>query len=221
MARYANEGVRCSLYCATDGDAGRTSGILVSSPAELGVLRRQELRDACATLGIASVEFGGHPDGRLSRAEPAVVVGQIVGFLRRERPDVVITFGPEGAPTQHSDHRAICALATSAFLLAGTESAYPEQRDDGLRPHRPARLCYVTWPHPAAGDLYPTIGQPTHIPVDVRQWNPAKRAAYAAHRSQQQHRANFDRHAIADDECYFVMTGPPAPRSARDLFAGI
>ena len=46
LARYAGEGVRCSLYCATDGDAGRSSGIPVSSRAELGALRRRELHAA-------------------------------------------------------------------------------------------------------------------------------------------------------------------------------
>ena len=59
--------------------------------------------------------------------DPDIVIGEIVALLRRERPDVVITFGPEGAPTQHRDHRAISRLATAAFLLAGTASAFPEQ----------------------------------------------------------------------------------------------
>ena len=36
IARYASEGVRYSLYCATDGDAGRSSGIPVSSREALG-----------------------------------------------------------------------------------------------------------------------------------------------------------------------------------------
>lgn len=221
LARYAHDGVRCSLYCATNGDAGRTSGILVSSPAELGALRREELRDACAIIGIGTIAFGDHPDGRLSYADPAVVIGQIVALIRRERPDVVLTFGPEGAPTQHRDHRAISALATMAYLLADTATAYPEQLVHDMRPHRAARLCYVTWPVPAPGDLYPTVGQPVHVAVDASAWNATKRKAFLAHRSQQQHRANFDRHAISDDECYFVMAGTPAPAGARDLFAGI
>ena len=61
IARYASEGVRCSLYCATDGDAGRSSGIPVSSPAELGALRRAELRAACDVLGIRTLVSGSHP----------------------------------------------------------------------------------------------------------------------------------------------------------------
>ena len=34
-ARYAAAGVRCTIYCATDGDAGKTSGLAVSSKQEV------------------------------------------------------------------------------------------------------------------------------------------------------------------------------------------
>jgi LmbE family N-acetylglucosaminyl deacetylase len=221
LARYASDGVRCSLYCATDGDAGQSSGIPVSSRAALGRLRRAELDAACAILGIGVVDHGGHADGQLAAADPDVVIGQIVSLIRRERPDVVITFGPEGAPTRHRDHRAICRLATSAYLLAATETEYPEQLVDGVRPHRAARLCYTTWRRPASGALYGTEGQPADVAIDARPWNSRKREAYLAHATQQQHRDGFERSAMADVECYFVAAGPPAPAGASDLFAGL
>src|SRR5688572_15718510 len=144
LARYSGDGVRCALYCATDGDAGQSSGIPVSSPDELAALRREELRTAGRILGVRTLERGGHRDGALAAADPDVVIGEIVRLLRRERPEVVITFGPEGAPTRHRDHRAISRLATAAVLLAGTRTAYPEQLAGGLAPHRAGRLCYVT-----------------------------------------------------------------------------
>ncbi|HEU4722653.1 MAG TPA: PIG-L family deacetylase, partial [Gemmatimonadaceae bacterium] len=101
LAKHADAGARVSLYCATDGDAGRASGIPFSSREELGRIRRAELLEACARLGVHAVEHGGHSDGALNAADPDVVIGQIVAFLRRERPQVVLTFGPEGAPTGH------------------------------------------------------------------------------------------------------------------------
>ena len=205
IARYASEGVRCSLYCATDGDAGRSSGIPVSSRAELGAVRRAELQAACEVLGIGTLVCGGHPDGRLHEVNPDDVMGEIVAVLRRERPDVVVTFGPEGAPTQHRDHRAISRLATSAFLLAGTATAFPEQVAAGLAPHRPTALWYSTWLPPAPGDEPATQGQPIDITLDVRAWLPQKRAAFEAHRSQHVHRANFERVAVRDNEYYFVV----------------
>jgi LmbE family N-acetylglucosaminyl deacetylase len=221
LARYADDGVRCSLYCATDGDAGQSSGIPVSSRAELGALRREELRAACAVLGVASIERGGHPDGALAAVDPEVVLAEIVRVIRRERPDVVLTFGPEGAPTRHRDHRAISRLATAAYLLADTTTAYPDQLADGLAPHRADRLCYVTWPDPPAGAELDTEGQPTDIRVAVQAWLPRKERAFEAHRTQHQHRAHFERLALAETEDFFVAMGAPVPREATDLFAGL
>jgi LmbE family N-acetylglucosaminyl deacetylase len=220
LAKYAEAGVRCSLYCATDGDAGRSSGILFSSRAELGTIRRAELLEACRRLGVTVVEHGGHLDAALQAADPEVVMRQIVALLRRERPQVVLTFGPEGAPTGHLDHRAISRLATSAVLLAGT-SAFPEQLEAGLVPHRPDRLCYVTWPVPAPGEAPRKEGQPIHIREPVAPWHPRKLDAFFAHRTQLDHEAYFKREAMPMAEDYFVAIGTPAPAGATGIFDGL
>jgi LmbE family N-acetylglucosaminyl deacetylase len=146
---------------------------------------------------------------------------QIVALLRRECPDVVVTFGPEGAPTRHRDHRAISRLATSAVLLAGTTTAYAEQLANGLQPHRAERLCYVTWEPPPPGFEPDTEGQPIDISVPVRDWLPRKQDAFEAHRTQHQHRAHFERLALTDAEHFFVAIGRPAPARATDLFDGL
>jgi LmbE family N-acetylglucosaminyl deacetylase len=221
IARCASEGVRCSLYCATDGGAGQSSGIPVSSPVELGLLRRTELRAACEILGIQSVVFGGFPDGQLPVVNPEDVIGQIVLSIRRQRPDVVLTFGPEGAPTQHRDHRAISALTQMAFRFAGTDDHYTQQIVDGLFPHSAGRLCHVTWPTPAPDAFYPVKGEPIDVEIDARPWNAVKRRAFEAHRSQAQHRENFERYAITDSEYFSVVAGRPAPLGATDLFADL
>ena len=55
LAKYASEGARIVLYCATNGDAGKTSGIPVSSREELGALRRQvEVRHCAGFFGLIS-----------------------------------------------------------------------------------------------------------------------------------------------------------------------
>ena len=218
LAKHAEQGARVSLYCATDGDAGRSSGIPFSSREELGRIRRAELLAACALLGVDAVEHGGHPDGALAAADPDVVIGQIVAFLRRERPQVVLTFGPEGAPTGHRDHKAICRFATSAVLLAGT-AAFPDQLSSGLAPHRPDRLCYVTWPMPGPDEAPRQEGQPIQIRIAAERWHPRKLDAFFAHRTQLDHEAYFRREAMPATEDYFVALGQPA--TGDDLFAGI
>jgi LmbE family N-acetylglucosaminyl deacetylase len=218
LAKYAAAGVELSLYCATDGDAGRSSGIPVSSREELGALRRNELLVASRILGVRTVVHGGHPDGALAAVDPDIVMGEMVGLLRRARPDVVLTFGPEGAPTRHRDHKAASRLAAAAFLLAGTITAFPEQLVDGVTPHRASRLCYVTWPKPAPGALYETEGQPVDVRIDVRGRQERKMEAFLAHRTQWQHRATFEAVAMTDTEDYFLMHGAPVPAESHDLF---
>ena len=219
LAKYASEGARIVLYCATNGDAGKTSGIPVSSREELGALRREELRAACEILGVTPTWFGDHADGALAQVDPDTALGEIVAFLRQSRPDVVLTFGPEGAPTQHRDHRAICRLATAAYHLAGT-SAFGAQHLNGLLPPRAKRLCYVTWPVEIE-QIYHAQGQPIDIRVDVRAWLDRKREAFRAHATQRQHEEAFEKGVVTDDECYFVASGVPAPSGASDLFAGL
>jgi LmbE family N-acetylglucosaminyl deacetylase len=220
LAMYAEQGVRCSVYSAPDGDAGRSSGIPVSSREDLGRIRRAELIEACALLGVTAIDHGGHPDGALAAAEPDVVIGQIVAFLRRERPQGVLTFGPEGAPTGPRDHRAINRFATSALLLAGT-TAFPEQIDAGLRPHRPDRLCLVTWPDPTPEEAPRQPGQPIQIRIPVEAWHPRKLLAFFAHRTQADHEAYFRREAMPATEDYFVAVGTAAPQGSTDLWDGI
>jgi LmbE family N-acetylglucosaminyl deacetylase len=170
---------------------------------------------------VSTLECGGFPDGALAAADPERVMSDIVALLRRERPQVVLTFGPEGAPTGHLDHRAICRLATSAVLLAGTTTAYPEQLEGGLLPHRPQRLCYVTWPMPGPDEAPRKEGQPRQLCVPVTPWHPRKLEAFFAHRTQLDHEAYFRREAMPPTEDYFVALGAPAPAGADDLFAGL
>ena len=56
-------------------------------------------------------------DQHLDRADPREAIAGIVGHLRRVRPDVVVTFGPDGA-YGHPDHIAISQFTTAAIVAA-------------------------------------------------------------------------------------------------------
>jgi LmbE family N-acetylglucosaminyl deacetylase len=226
IARYAAAGVTCHLYCATDGDAGRSSGIAVGSRAELGAVRRAELREAARVIGFHSVRLGGHPDGRLPETDADLLVGEAVDFLRSHRPQVVVTFGPEGAPNAHRDHRAISRAATAAFFLAGIPTAYPEQLADGAGParavHRADRLYYVTWEPPPADERNRVEGVPGTARVDVEDRHAVKREAFLLHATQRDHRESFERIAMTPHELFALAAGTPQPAPVvDDLFAGL
>jgi LmbE family N-acetylglucosaminyl deacetylase len=223
VAALARAGVPCSLFCATDGEAGRSSAVRVSSREELGRLRRAELLAAARVLGVAPVVAAGYPDGALAASDQDALVGDVVRFLRERRPSVVVTFGPEGAHNLHADHRAISRAATAAFFLAGLPTAYPAQLVAGggtLSTHAAARLLYVTWPPPPPGQPGP-YGLPPALRVNVAAALDAKRAAFEEHRTQHEHRAIFERDSLAPEEWYALASGTPLPGEPTDLFAGL
>src|SRR5215469_8599914 len=111
LAKYAAEGVETYLVTATRGERGwfgpdeEYPGLQV-----LGQRREKELRASAQVLGIRRVEFLDYIDGDLDQAPPAEVVAKIVGQIRRVKPDVVVTFGPDGG-YGHPDHIAISQFA--------------------------------------------------------------------------------------------------------------
>jgi LmbE family N-acetylglucosaminyl deacetylase len=221
LAKLALRGEHIDLFCATDGDAGKSSGLPVSSRAELGTLRRAELTAAARVLGIGSLTTPGHPDGGLRDVDQDRLVGEIVYFLRKCRPEVVLTFGPEGAPTQHRDHRAISRAATAAFFLAPLPTEYSDQSRE-VAAHRAARLYYCAWEPPPSGSTLPTLSVPFTCRVDVARFLPRKREAFEAHSTQQQHRDHFEELATRDFEYYALASGVGQPRTVTDdLFEGL
>jgi LmbE family N-acetylglucosaminyl deacetylase len=149
LAKYASEGVEVAIVTATRGDAGRFHGRRVDDPqhpgpAELARIREVELRDAASVLGVRDVSCLDYHDQQLDRANPRQVVEDIAWHLRRQRPDVVITFGPDGA-YGHPDHVAISQFTTAA-MVAAADAGFEVSGDDGpLRPHVVSKLYYMAW----------------------------------------------------------------------------
>ena len=149
LARYASEGVETHLVTATLGEGGRYRGVPPGpghpGPEELGRIRERELRAAAAVLGIRDVSLLGYRDQQLDRADPRQAIGRIVAVLRRVRPQVVVTFGHDGA-YGHPDHVAISQLAHAAVL----EAANPAFGDGATgEPHAISKLYVIAWPRAA------------------------------------------------------------------------
>lgn len=139
LAKSAAEGVEVSILAATRGERGRyRDGKDHPGQEALGRIREQELRAAARELGAREVAFLDYLDADLDRADPREATGRIAAHLRRLRPHVVITFGPEGA-YGHPDHIAISQLTTAALPLA----AQPDGAADG---HLVSKLYYIAWP---------------------------------------------------------------------------
>jgi LmbE family N-acetylglucosaminyl deacetylase len=109
---------RLVVLHATEGDGGEVAPGVPLSPEGLGAQRRRE--DDAAWQAIGRVpdrhEWLGHRDGHVADVPHDVLVGQISRFLADERPDVVVTFGPDGI-TGHPDHICVGAATDEAFHL--------------------------------------------------------------------------------------------------------
>ena len=69
-------------------------------------------------------------------------VGKLVEVIRRERPQVLITYGDDHAGYPHPDHIRVHEISVLAFDSAGDPDRYPEAGP----PHAPAKLYYSVWP---------------------------------------------------------------------------
>ncbi len=111
LTHYAARGVEVHLVCATAGQKGFRSHVGVSDPSELARIRKQELHRACEILKIEPPTILDFVDQELLGSQQAELKEQLHGVLQNRRPDVVLTFGPDGI-TGHPDHRAVSCLVT-------------------------------------------------------------------------------------------------------------
>lgn len=141
LAKYAAEGVETHLLTATRGERGRFGAEgRNADPAVVGRVREAELRAAADVLGIQEVSILGYGDGAVDTVDAATAIPAIAAHIRRVRPHVVLTFGPEGG-YGHPDHIAISQFTTAAVVCAG-DSGYG---GDSLTAHRVSKLHYMAW----------------------------------------------------------------------------
>jgi len=117
LALLARQGVRVQVLTATRGGAGSRGDPPLCSPAELPVVRENELRCACAALGIQPPILLDYQDGQLAEANPETLIAEILGIVRELRPQIMLTFGADGI-SGHPDHIAIGLAAAEVFRRA-------------------------------------------------------------------------------------------------------
>jgi LmbE family N-acetylglucosaminyl deacetylase len=141
LARYAAEGVEVTLVTATRGQRG-WFGEPDANPGltALGQLREAELESAARALGLREVVLLDYVDGEFDTADGDDVVCQLVAHIRRVRPQVVLTFGLDGA-YGHPDHMAISQHTTAAIVRA-SDPRYGH-RCSTRAPHTVSKLYHM------------------------------------------------------------------------------
>lgn len=152
LARYAREGVRVQMIIATDGAQGAANTSVPRGP-EIARLRVEEARCSAQALGIAPPILLGFPDGALGNysADPSLLIRltqRVHEELQRLRPDVLITWGPDGG-YGHPDHRIVSSIVTQ-LVRSGA-------------PGVPQRLFYASIPAEGIVAMNPTRGAPPFL----------------------------------------------------------
>ena len=223
IAKYAREGVRISVVIATSGQAGRAGGA-AATPEELGRVREDEARAAGRYLGVSTIHFFGYMDGKLDEADETEVEEKVVRLLREERPDVVVTFGPEGAGNEHRDHKRISRIATAAVAAAADPDGFPDQIQSGLAPHLVKKFYYQSGHETPWREMSRPFMPITTI-IDISDLVDTKLEAFKLHRSQQEWTERLKEWIAANNntEPYHrassTVTG--LPKIETDLFTGL
>jgi LmbE family N-acetylglucosaminyl deacetylase len=110
--------IKVTVVLATSGEAGRIFDESLATRATLASVREAEDRASWEEVGVTpAFHFLRYPDSALAAANREELVSRIEGVLVVARPDVVVTFGPDGV-TAHEDHVTVGAAATEAFHRA-------------------------------------------------------------------------------------------------------
>ncbi|HZA19048.1 MAG TPA: PIG-L deacetylase family protein [Pseudonocardiaceae bacterium] len=177
IATWTDAGLEVFYCIVTDGDAGGFDPQVPRSA--IGSIRQDEQRKAAAALGVADVEFLGHPDGRLMVSFE--LRRDIARAIRRVRPDRVVIPSPQrdlrNLYASHPDHQAAGEAALCAvYPDARNPFAHPELlAEEELEAHTVPEV-WVTSPNDRA-DHY----------VDITDTFDRKIAALRAHVSQTAH----------------------------------
>ncbi len=162
LAKYAAEGIETYLVMATRGERGwQDDPKDYPGPEALGKIRQVELLAAASVLGLREVDFLDYLDGDLDQADPQQAIAKIAAHLRRVRPQVVITFGPDGG-YGHPDHIAISQFTAAAIVSAADPNYH---HVDGSKPHRVSKLYYMVLNNEDAAAYIAAFGD-IAFPVD-------------------------------------------------------
>jgi LmbE family N-acetylglucosaminyl deacetylase len=182
LLKYSDLGVKTCVICLTAGQAASHRGA-AKSDQELGAIRRREFAAACELLKVSEGMVLDYPDGQLYRQDLYRVVCDLTHHVRRFRPHVMITFGPEGGLTGHPDHSMASIFASLAFHWAGRENRYPDQLTEEMKTHRTQKLYYATADFAIPG-RQPITMPPVNAVIDIREQLETKISAFKAHPSQ-------------------------------------
>jgi LmbE family N-acetylglucosaminyl deacetylase len=220
---YHDRGVETYVVCLTPGQAASNRGG-AKTDRELAAIRRKEFAKSCEILGIDRGVVLDYADGKLHRLDLYSIVDELVRHIREFRPQVMLTFGPEGAVTGHTDHSMVSVFATLAYSWAGRTNRYPDQLIDGVQPHSVQKLYYATTNF-TLPDRPPVAPAPVTTVIQIGDRMETKIAAFEAHATQAPVFPMVTKSILSrgrEEMFHLAATSAPATLTQEtDLFVGV
>ena len=261
IARYAAAGVAVTVVTCTLGEQGEVitdelRGLAADGADQLGGYRVAELHAACALLGVTDQRFLGgigrwrdsgmvvapgaratapadlHP-GAFAAGVFDEQVGALVWILQQVRPQVVVSYGPDGG-YGHPDHvRAHQVTMAAAPRIPDVARVFWAVRPvsavaEGIGALR--IMPELPFPPPGADGLPGVADAEVTTSLDVSAQRGAVLAAMRAHATQIKvwTAGPYAAFALSDgmarpvsDTEYFTLAHGPAAGSHDDLFGGL
>ena len=155
----------------------------------LDTVREDELRRSVAVLGVRVVRMLDYAEGELDRVDFDHLVGRIVEPIRMHRPEVILSFGPDGV-TGDSDHAIVSRAVRAAYVKAAEPLAYEDDIEEDQVAWRAAKLYELVVPPTAVDALgerapsdYGSPDEPT-LELELGELAQLKLAAITRHVSQ-------------------------------------
>lgn len=260
LARYAAQGADVHVVIATDGIAGSVEDPShLSEHESLAQVRSAELSRAAVALDITSIwsmpyrdsgmrgaPDNDHPDALIQQPLQHTV-DEVLGYIERLHPQVVLTHDPYGG-YGHPDHIRCCEATTTAFFVSRERAAQGQY--GGWR--GPQKLYYTAFPKwlikffvramPLVGRDPTSFGRnrdinlaeisqwetPVHARIFVGPYQSAKLRASMAHASQFSGGPSWAgalpapvRKRVMDYDLFTCAYPVPNGQIESDLFAGV
>jgi N-acetyl-1-D-myo-inositol-2-amino-2-deoxy-alpha-D-glucopyranoside deacetylase len=237
IARYAAAGAHVTVVTCTLGEQGEIIPaflrlLAVDAADQLGGYRVGELRAACAALGVSDHRYLGgigrwrdsgmagtpandHPRAFV-RGDRAEQVDALAAILAEVRPQVVVTYGPDGGyghPDHITAHRitmAACATVSDVdrvFQVVTSKQA----TEDGVA--ELSQMDGMPYRLPEPGELPVTDDAEISTVVPITEALPAKLAAMRAHATQLSVWEGND-----GELCYALSNGIAQPIVAAEYY---
>jgi LmbE family N-acetylglucosaminyl deacetylase len=204
IAGLVRRGHAVTLVSVTRGQHGYSPFTQHLSRDELGAVRAAELVAAARTLGVADVRLFDHRDGLFPWSDPAPLVADLRRTIAEIRPDLVISFGPDGL-YWHPDHCEVFRRVSECVGGLGGdgpplyEVTLPrgamERAVDAVKRRVPSAADALWGVPPRAFGLH---ARAADVVVDVAELAPLKLAALRCHASQLAD--NHPLRLLSDDE---------------------